>query len=1699
MTEEITVRERIEDLLPFMDPLISEWFNSKYSRMTEPQRRVIPLIHAGKNVLVSSPTGTGKTLTGFLAIINELFLRARNNELTDEIVCVYISPLKALANDINKNLNSPLEEIYDIAKSKGLDIPKIRVGVRTGDTEQKDRQKMLKKPPHILIITPESLSLALTAPKFREKFNSVKYVIIDEIHEISSSKRGTLLSLNVERLEEISHNFTRIGLSATQAPLPVIAAFLCGYNEGVQRPCEIVDVDIKRGLDLMTLTPVKDLSSAGFEVANERMYDILAKLVEEHKTTLIFTNTRSSTEHVAIRLKARGIESLEAHHSSLGKETRINVEEKLKKGELRCVISSTSLELGIDIGSIDLVIQIGSPKSVSKGLQRIGRSGHSISELTLGRFVVFTLDDLVECAVLTRASYDRDIDRVNIPEGALDVLSQAVVGMTLEKVWDVQEAYRLIKRSYPYRNLTQESYFSVIEYLAGRIENNTVYSKIWYDEEKKVMGKKKGTRMIYFMNAGTIPDDSDYKVIDTNGRHLGQLSDKFVERMVAGDIFVLGARTYSFIKTRGNRVMVRDATGMKPTIPSWTGELLPRSYDLGTLIGKFRETVLSMLDDEISLKKWLRDNYRLDDNGALNVISYIKAQSKFTIPSHRHLFVEGYEEDGLYSVVFLIPLGRRLNDALSRAYAQALSNKYYLNTRITVTDDGFMLTFEKKIEIKDIIGLVNSSNFVPFVRDSISNTTIFKERFRQCATRALMVLRRYKGHEVSIVIQQLRSDKVLKALEQIKNFPVITETYREIMNDMMDVPGAKRYLDEVIDAGQYNIKDYSTSSSPFSLSLIIASVSDIVLMEDRAKLLRDLQSRIVDRVYGSEYMDFKIKDHRIVDMFYSARVPRPSDQESLLELFRYFPYMDIQRTRMNSPFPYYGENALEESRKLVDENKIESVYVRGIYWTVPERVALFKELFSKKKDISDVEKNVLEACNGKTMKEISHELQLPEDAVKANLTSLESMYLIKRGFRGENTIYLHREIPSKGNENAGDLVFRTLDSMGPMTVDEISIKLPMERELLEESIGSLIESGIIQEDYVTPVFAKQYIVKGHLEEILEYSGNDPEIRRKGKVMRHFDNADHYLKNVGYFTDNESMVLRVPTGEDIIKNTPVFRGRFFKHRNTVMHRDLAMGLQKLREIELPANYSRIYDFLEYGAATMDGICRALEIDIKEARLIVKEMQHLVLVQDEDGLYGKIPLTSMTRNEAMKTVISFTGPVTQNELMRNFWFYIKKGDLDGIPTSLGKKGVYLGEIPEHYPEDIIVPVRDPASIYERQLVSFDSGFNMAFYSAGELSALLSMDLYPEIGWISQVDLEKDSDWEKLLRYLDNHFTRTGKSMVFNENAGPIVKHLEILGYSIGNGFWVKGRNKFEAMYSDEFIEHMLDFYASTGENNLSTRENIIESTLGIREGTEARLWSIRTTDIDTYFSSDLVFIFHGPMGIQSRGTLETIALYRSLREIEMNHTDEDVLRQIIQFPSTETEILENLQASHLQVSDSIRRLYENAYICKDSESKYRFVIEKFSSGEAASVIFRKIMAAYGFVSLEIFSAITGSSNEQLYHSALNDYRRHNPLEEVFLPDSRKFILVRPEFIKPNRKSKKDVILSPRDLLYSIIRDFIKSNFGGARRFIYFQNGIIKMEVTIRRSKNELRVEKIDGDDTHLSEFRKILASSGFYIRE
>lgn len=851
---------------------VVEWFRRKYASFTLPQKCAIPLIKAGYNVLISSPTGTGKTLAVFLGIIDELLRLGEKGELKEQIYAVYVSPLRALNNDMRRNLLQPLQEIKQIAKEVfGVDsIPEIRVAVRTSDTSPTEKQRMVRKPPHILITTPESLAIALVAPKFRERLRTVRWIIVDEIHELASSKRGAHLSLTIERLEHLAGRpLQRIGLSATIAPLEEVAKFLVGYNgDGKPRSCVIVDARFAKPIDIKVLCPVDELIHTPPEIVNESIYRLLAKLVQEHRTTLVFTNTRSATERVVYKLrkllKEEGIadmDEVEAHHSSLSRDIRLTVEEKLKRGELKVVVSSTSLELGIDIGYIDLVVLLSSPKSVSRLLQRIGRAGHHIRQVSKGRVIVVDRDDLVECTVLAKAALDKKIDRVHIPMKPLDVLAQQIIGMVLEQEWNIEEMYRLIKRSYNFHKLEWSEFISVINYLAGRygeLEEYNVHAKIRFDEEKGVVRRKRGVRYIYYLNAGVIPDETKIHVFTENGKYVGDLEEAFVQILQPGDIFVLGGRTYEFLRSYGSKAIVRRTEGVRPTVPSWFSEMLPLAFDSALLVGEFRAKIAEMIKrnmprDEII--EWISSNYNLDRRAAENIYAYVLEQYLFTnglVPSNKLVLVEIFVDEDTTNYIFHTLFGRRVNDALSRAYAYVLSKLANTNVRITVTDNGFMLTVpgrHRLVDVNMLIRYVNSSNIEDILRKVLRHTELLKRRFRHCAERAFMLLKKYKGREKTVHKLQLNAEALLEAVEKLGNFPILQEAYREILEDYMDINNAKQVLDWIHN-GEIKVGVFGPTEvpSPFAHSIVARGYSDIVLMEDRKKLIAELHRKVLELI-----------------------------------------------------------------------------------------------------------------------------------------------------------------------------------------------------------------------------------------------------------------------------------------------------------------------------------------------------------------------------------------------------------------------------------------------------------------------------------------------------------------------------------------------------------------------------------------------------------------------------------------------------------------------------------------------------------------------------------------------------------------------------------------------------------------------------------------------------------------------------------
>ena len=876
MTITFAVYERKEEeIFSKFKPYVVEWFQQLFSSMTPPQKLALPEILNGKSVLISAPTGSGKTLAAFLTLLNFLFDLGEKGELNNEIYVVYVSPLRALNNDIKRNLMEPLKGIRKITEDIGVELPEVRVAVRTGDTPQSERSKMLRKTPHILITTPETIGIVLSAPKFREKLRSVRYVVVDEIHELADSKRGVHLSLSLERIQDLvgDNKIVKIGCSATQAPLEEISKFLVGFEtEEKSRDCVIVDASMIKQTRITVQTPVKDLIYSPEESVSQALYMKLDELITDHVTTLVFTNTRSGTERVVFHLQDRFgekyVDNIGAHHSSLSRKHRLDIEERLKKGELKAVVCSTSLELGIDIGYIDLVVQLGSPKSVSRCLQRVGRSGHKLHETSKGVVTVLDRDDLVECTVLGKAALEGKIDKVQIPKNCLDVLAQQLLGMAIDRRWGIKEAFELVRRSYCYKDLEFEDFMNVLEYLSGEyveLESRRVYAKIWLDRVDERFGRRgKLTRMIYYTNIGTIPQETQVDVFVRHGKKkrswVGSIDEAFLERLSKGDIFVLGGKTWGFKYASGLKAYVSPTPERRPTIPSWASEMLPLSFDSALKVGRFRKKVSQkILQDgkKEEIVEWISKEFPVNVIEATNIVNYFIEQLKFTggiVADNETLVVETVIDGmGRQNIIFHSLFGRRVNDALSRAYGYFLSKIVRGNVGIVINDNGFSLLVPKGLKVlnvDDLVQKVTKDNLDDLLKQALEKTVLFKRRFRHCATRALMILKQYKGHKISIGRQSFNSHFLMASVKQIsEDFPILKETFREIVEDHMDIVNAKKVL-RWIEDGKIKVVDFNSGEvpSPFAHKLFTIGQSDVILIADRKELLEQLHAKVLEKI-----------------------------------------------------------------------------------------------------------------------------------------------------------------------------------------------------------------------------------------------------------------------------------------------------------------------------------------------------------------------------------------------------------------------------------------------------------------------------------------------------------------------------------------------------------------------------------------------------------------------------------------------------------------------------------------------------------------------------------------------------------------------------------------------------------------------------------------------------------------------------------
>jgi ATP-dependent Lhr-like helicase len=948
---------------------VRRWFEASFEGPTPAQAGGWEAIASGANTLICAPTGSGKTLASFLWGIDKL---SREKELGDGVRLVYVSPLKALSYDIERNLRAPLRGI-------GADIS---VGLRTGDTPQRERQAMRRKPPDILITTPESLYLMLSSGA-REILTRVEAVIVDEIHAVAQSKRGAHLALTLERLEHLvgASALQRIGLSATQRPLERIAQFLVGPK----RECEIVDAGIAKELDLEIVVPVEDMAEPGAPafpsedgnptegepLAHVRsiwpaIYPELLKLVREHTSTIIFVNNRRAAERLAKRLNElnadepadelpateqlgnkaspatgpAGQDAVEeiarAHHGSLSHEERTVVEELLKSGQLPCLVATSSLELGIDMGAVDLVIQVESPKSVSRGLQRVGRAGHSLGEVSRGRIFPKFRADLLECTVVARRMREGAIEETVIPQNPLDVLAQHLVAMAALDEWEVDEVERLVTASESFRELSREQLENVLDMLDGRYPSDRfaeLRPRIVWDRAEGTMHGRKGARQLVVTNAGTIPDRGLYGVHLPDGRRVGELDEEMVYEARPGQTFLLGATTWRIEEITRDRVIVTPAPGVPGAVPFWKGDGIGRPAELGRAIGAFAREAVSRKPVELAKE------YDLDRRAAENLVAYLREQQTATrvVPSDETIVVERFRDEiGDWRLCVLSPYGGRVHAAWGLALSAKIRAERDLEADAIWSDDGIVIHLPDADEPPpaDLV-LIDPDEIEDLVVGELSGSALFGSHFRENAARSLLIPRAYPGKRTPLWQQRLKAQSLLEVARDFPRFPVVLETYRECLRDVLDLPSLAELLRDLHSRRLSLVEVETPTASPFASSLLFDYVAtymyegDTPNAERRAAALaldRDLLRELLGQEELRELIDPEALEEVEAQLQHRTEAGRAGDRDALQQVLRNLGDLSAAECEERVAEGYSAASMLE---KLLSERRAALVRISG--------------------------------------------------------------------------------------------------------------------------------------------------------------------------------------------------------------------------------------------------------------------------------------------------------------------------------------------------------------------------------------------------------------------------------------------------------------------------------------------------------------------------------------------------------------------------------------------------------------------------------------------------------------------------------------------------------------------------------------------------------------------------------------------------
>ncbi|RPI56334.1 MAG: DEAD/DEAH box helicase [Acidobacteria bacterium] len=1023
-----------------LQPLIRDWFQQRFGEATEPQQRAWPAIRSGEHVLISAPTGSGKTLAAFLVCLDDLARAGVEGTLPDTTQVLYVSPLKALSNDIHKNLDVPLSGIASLAAERGLMLPEIRTAVRTGDTPASERQRMIKHPPHILVTTPESLFILLTADRSRQALRTVRTVIVDEIHAMADDKRGAHLALSLARLDDLVEKAggrrpQRIGLSATVRPIETVARFLA---PDADEQVTVINHGHRRAMDLAVEVPKDELGPVASNEMWQEIYDRITALIQEHRTTLVFVNTRRLAERVAHHLGERlGEEAVLAHHGSLSRKLRLTAEERLKTGKLKAVVATASLELGIDIGTVDLVCQVGSPRSIAVALQRIGRSGHQVEHTTKpkGRIFATTRDELVECAALVRSIAKGELDRLIVPVTPLDVLAQQIVAMAAAEDWREDDLFRLVRRAYCYGGLTREEFDSIVEMLSEGISTKRGRSGAFLHRDRVhgVVRGRRGARLAAITSGGAIPDNAQFLVLaEPDETVVGTLDEDFAVESMAGDVFLLGTTSWRIRRVEAGRVRVEDARGAAPTIPFWRGEAPGRTWELSTAVSDLRAEILEKGSDPTSSQKKGSDPFfgavefviaecHLDTRGAEQAVQYVRAGAAAlgALPTVNTVVAERFfDEGGGMQLVLHSPFGARINRAWGLALRKRFCRSFNFELQAAATDNGIVISLsdQHSFPLELVFKFLSRETVEDVLTQAMLPAPMFEVRWRWDTSRALAVLRFAGGRKVPPQIQRMRADDLLAAVFpdqaacqenivgdiRIPDHPLVNETIKDCLHEAMDLDGLKRLIEHIAGGQLKTVAIDTPEPSPFSHEILNANpyayLDDAPLEERRA---RAVQMR---RTIGPDAGGVGALDPAAIAEVAAESFPAARDAEELHDAL-------VTLVILPPVLPW------EEFFRALRESGRATVLSAGgaNFWVAAERLKSARLLYPDsviapeiadydRTPTSDQETAVTETLRGwlessgpQTQSGLSQRFALPADVMEAALLRLEAEGQILRG------------------------------------------------------------------------------------------------------------------------------------------------------------------------------------------------------------------------------------------------------------------------------------------------------------------------------------------------------------------------------------------------------------------------------------------------------------------------------------------------------------------------------------------------------------------------------------------------------------------------------------------------------------------------------------------------------------------------------